>query len=104
QADECAALRPPRIHQPAAGRPRSLPAAAGPRPTESPRNITDADRLQARSAAELIEPVHHGTEFTVMTNEPPLDVQLKNLKNLELFGGPKSLPGDIVSIGAELWV
>ncbi|MFJ5487168.1 linear amide C-N hydrolase [Hansschlegelia beijingensis] len=39
--------------------------------------------------------VHHGTEFTVMTNEPPLEVQLKNLKNYKLFGGPKSMPGDI---------
>ncbi len=39
--------------------------------------------------------VHHGKEFTVMTDEPPLETQLKNLRNYELFGGTKSLPGDI---------
>jgi choloylglycine hydrolase len=39
--------------------------------------------------------VHQGKEFTVMTNEPPLETQLRNLQNYKLFGGTKSMPGDI---------
>ena len=39
--------------------------------------------------------VHHGREFTVMTNEPPLDIQLRNLRNYRLFGGTRAMPGDI---------
>jgi penicillin V acylase-like amidase (Ntn superfamily) len=39
--------------------------------------------------------IHHGREFTVMTNEPPLDTQLANLKKYKLFGGTLGLPGDI---------
>ena len=39
--------------------------------------------------------IHHGKEFTVMTNEPQLDTQLRNLKHYQLFGGTKSMPGDI---------
>jgi penicillin V acylase-like amidase (Ntn superfamily) len=39
--------------------------------------------------------VHHGKEFTVMTNEPAMDEQLANLKRYKLFGGDRSMPGDI---------
>lgn len=39
--------------------------------------------------------VHQGREFTVMTNEPPLENQLRNLQNYKLFGGTKPMPGDI---------
>jgi len=39
--------------------------------------------------------VHHGKQYTVMTNEPPLDVQLANLQHYKLFGGKRSMPGDI---------
>jgi penicillin V acylase-like amidase (Ntn superfamily) len=39
--------------------------------------------------------IHHGREFTVMTNEPPLDTQLANLKRYKLFGGDLGIPGDI---------
>lgn len=39
--------------------------------------------------------VHQGKEFTVMTNEPPLETQLKNIRNYKLFGGTKPMPGDI---------
>jgi penicillin V acylase-like amidase (Ntn superfamily) len=39
--------------------------------------------------------VHHGKQYTVMTNEPTLDEQLANLKQYKLFGGSKSMPGDI---------
>jgi choloylglycine hydrolase len=34
-------------------------------------------------------------EFTVMTNEPPPDVQLENIKKYKLVGGTRPLPGDI---------
>jgi penicillin V acylase-like amidase (Ntn superfamily) len=39
--------------------------------------------------------VHHGRDVTVMTNEPPLDEQLANLKRYRLFGGDLAMPGDI---------
>lgn len=39
--------------------------------------------------------VHHGKQFTVMTNEPPLQQQLENLAKYKLFGGQLTLPGDI---------
>ncbi|MDE1570795.1 linear amide C-N hydrolase [Aquabacter sp. P-9] len=39
--------------------------------------------------------VHHGKHVTVMTNEPPLDEQLANLKRYKLFGGDLPMPGDI---------
>ena len=39
--------------------------------------------------------VHQGKEFTVMTNEPPLETQLKNLRNYKSFGGLRPMPGDI---------
>ncbi len=39
--------------------------------------------------------VHHGKEYTVMTNEPSYDEQLANVKQYKLFGGELSMPGDI---------
>lgn len=39
--------------------------------------------------------VHHGPQYTVMTNEPPYDIQIKNLQNYKYFGGKLPLPGDI---------
>ena len=39
--------------------------------------------------------VHHGKDVTVMTNEPPLDEQIANLKRYRLFGGNLPMPGDI---------
>ncbi|MBN8917161.1 MAG: linear amide C-N hydrolase [Rhizobiales bacterium] len=39
--------------------------------------------------------IHHGKDVTVMTNEPPLDEQLANLKRYKLFGGNLAMPGDI---------
>ncbi|MBY6242121.1 linear amide C-N hydrolase [Methylosinus sp. Sm6] len=39
--------------------------------------------------------VHHGKDVTVMTNEPPLDEQLANLKRYIPFGGKLTMPGDI---------
>ena len=46
--------------------------------------------------------VHHGKQYTVMTNDPPYDVQIKNLKRYKAFGGKEELPGDIE--GAERFV
>ena len=42
--------------------------------------------------------LHHGREFTVMTNEPPLETQLRNLRSYALFGGSKAMPGDIDAV------
>lgn len=39
--------------------------------------------------------VHHGKEYTVMTNDPAYDIQLKNLKKYKLFGGNLAMPGDV---------
>lgn len=39
--------------------------------------------------------IHHGPQYSVMTNEPFLDEQLINLKRYKLFGGDLALPGDI---------
>lgn len=59
-------------------------------------SISDADGDSA--VLEFVDGkmvVHHGKEFTVMTNEPPLATQLENIKNYKLFGGTKTMPGDI---------
>lgn len=37
--------------------------------------------------------IHHGRQFTVMTNSPPFDQQLENLRQYQGFGGTKPLPG-----------
>jgi choloylglycine hydrolase len=39
--------------------------------------------------------VHHGHQFTVLTNEPPLEEQIGNLKNYQCFGGQLPMPGNI---------
>ncbi|MFE1645008.1 linear amide C-N hydrolase [Microbacterium sp. P01] len=41
--------------------------------------------------------VHHGREFTVMSNSPTLDKQLENLARFRPFGGELPPPGDITS-------
>lgn len=53
--------------------------------------------------AAIIEPiggrlvVHHGPQYTVMSNSPSLDQQLANLERYRPFGGDQSPPGDISS-------
>lgn len=42
--------------------------------------------------------IHHGREFTVMTNDPPYDWQLVNLKQYQTFGGMHSMPGGIEGV------
>lgn len=39
--------------------------------------------------------VHHGKQYSVMTNEPAYDIQLENLKRYKLFGGALAMPGDV---------
>lgn len=39
--------------------------------------------------------VHHGKQYTVMTNDPAYDIQLANLKKYKLFGGNLAMPGDV---------
>jgi choloylglycine hydrolase len=38
--------------------------------------------------------IHHGPEYTVMTNDPPLDEMLRRMKKYKAFGGNQSLPGE----------
>lgn len=42
--------------------------------------------------------IHHGRDITVMTNSPPYDAQMKELKRYKPFGGDTILPGNIGSI------
>lgn len=37
--------------------------------------------------------IHHGPEYTVLTNSPTFDEQLSNLREYHGFGGSKPLPG-----------
>jgi penicillin V acylase-like amidase (Ntn superfamily) len=39
--------------------------------------------------------VHHGRQYTVLTNEPPLEEQIGNLKNYSFLGGTLPMPGTI---------
>lgn len=39
--------------------------------------------------------IYHGSQYQVMTNEPPYDIQLANLKRYRGFGGKLPLPGDV---------
>ncbi|WP_191621769.1 linear amide C-N hydrolase [Microbacterium caowuchunii] len=57
----------------------------------------------ASGDSAIIEPlggrlvVHHGREFTVMSNSPALEKQLDNLTHYRPFGGELPPPGDITS-------
>jgi penicillin V acylase-like amidase (Ntn superfamily) len=65
---------------------------------EWPLHVSISDASGDSAVFEFVDGklvVHHGPETVVMTNEPPLDWQLKNLKNYKYFGGKESLPGDI---------
>lgn len=42
--------------------------------------------------------IHHGQQYTVMTNEPAYNIQIQNLARYKYFGGPLPLPGDIDSM------
>jgi len=38
--------------------------------------------------------IHHGPEYTVMTNDPPLDEMLQRMTKYKGFGGTQPLPGE----------
>jgi penicillin V acylase-like amidase (Ntn superfamily) len=42
--------------------------------------------------------IHHGRQYVVMTNDPPYDVAIRELKRYQSFGGATPLPGNIESI------
>lgn len=63
-----------------------------------PLHLSLEDATGDSAVVELIKGklvVHHGKEFTVMTNEPSLDEQLANLKKYKEWGGDLAMPGDI---------
>lgn len=65
---------------------------------EWPLHLSIADASGDSAIIEFIggkRVVHHGKQYQVMTNEPAYDIQLANLKNYKLFGGERSMPGDI---------
>jgi choloylglycine hydrolase len=39
--------------------------------------------------------IHHDHRYNVLTNEPPLEDQIANLKNYKFFGGTLPMPGSI---------
>ena len=38
--------------------------------------------------------IHHGPQYTIMTNDPPLDEMLQRMKKYKAFGGTQPLPGE----------
>lgn len=63
-----------------------------------PLHLSLEDATGDSAIVELVDGkvvVHHGKQFTVMTNEPSFDEQLANLKNYKEWGGDRALPGDI---------
>jgi len=65
---------------------------------EWPLHISISDATGDSAVIEFVngvKVVHRGKDSAVMTNEPPLDWQLNNLKRYRYFGGTESLPGDI---------
>lgn len=65
---------------------------------EWPLHLSIADASGDSAIVEFVDGkpvIHHGKQYTVMTNEPTLNEQLANLKKYKLFGGQKAMPGDI---------
>lgn len=65
---------------------------------EWPLHLSIEDATGDSAVMEFVDGklvIHHGKDVTVMTNEPPLDEQLANLKRYKLFGGTLPMPGDI---------
>ena len=61
-------------------------------------HLSLADRSGDSAVVEYIDGrmvVHRGKKTAVMTNEPPLDWQLRNLKRYKPFGGKLPMPGDV---------
>jgi len=64
---------------------------------EYPQHMAIEDATGDSAIIEVVDGkmvVHHGREYTVMTNDPPYPQQLENLKRYKLFGGAiEELPG-----------
>jgi choloylglycine hydrolase len=62
-----------------------------------PLHLSIQDPSGDAAVIEFIEGkkiIYHGSQYTVMTNEPAYKIQLQNLKKYKSFGGNLSLPGD----------
>jgi len=65
---------------------------------ESTVHLALADASGDSAIIEILDGnarIHHGRQYAVMTNDPPYDQQLANLKNYKPFGGTKPLPGTV---------
>ena len=65
--------------------------------TEYPMHLALEDPTGDSAIIEIVDGnvvIHHGREYTVMTNDPPYPVHLANLKRYKIFGGSiEELPG-----------
>jgi len=64
---------------------------------EWPLHLTMQDATGDAAIIEFIKgkmQVYHGSQYSVMTNEPAYNVQIENLKRYQGFGGTLPLPGD----------
>jgi penicillin V acylase-like amidase (Ntn superfamily) len=73
--------------------PVTVPGTSDPAPV----HLALADASGDSAIIEIINGgkmrIHHGRNFTVMTNSPPFPEQLANLKKYQGFGGTAPLPG-----------
>ncbi len=73
--------------------PATVPGTSGP----SPVHLALADASGDSAIFEVVDGgklrIHHGRQYTVMTNSPPFPEQLVNLKKYQGFGGTAPLPG-----------
>lgn len=66
------------------------------KPADAPVHLALADASGDSAIIEILDGktvIHHGPQYTVMTNSPPYDEQLILLKQYEGLGGKKPLPG-----------
>ena len=63
---------------------------------EGPIHVSLADATGDSAIIEILDGevvIHHGKQYTVMTNSPPYDEQLVLIKQYQGLGGNKPLPG-----------
>ena len=63
---------------------------------DAPIHVSLADATGDSAIIEILDGktvIHHGKQYTVMTNSPPYDEQLILLKQYDGLGGKKPLPG-----------
>jgi len=63
---------------------------------DAPMHLSLSDAGGDSAVIEILDGkacIHHGPQFTVMTNSPPYDEQLVLLKQYEGLGGKKPIPG-----------